>query len=252
MKRPVARDDHAAAEQLACLIVELQIVQRAGERVGVLVVVESDLDAPLVATARADPVVHSGNSIAVPAGPRFMTRVGPISSWAPQDSWMWPQTASWGRLASIASRIACAAEVVARARLVAVALGRGVHDQDGAVGATGQPLCRLLLVEVEAPVPRSDRDPCAEAVELRAVDLGALAVQDGRGIPALARGAQGVLGLVVAGDEDRRRGRSPLARRWSPRGPRGPRRNLRPRSRRRHRRRARPAVPPGRGRDGGR
>ena len=103
----VAGDDHAAPEQLAGLVVELQVVQCSGESVGVLVPVERDLDAPLVAAARGIvPVVHEANSIAVPAGPRLMTRVGPISSWAPQDSWMWPQTASWGRLASIASRIA--------------------------------------------------------------------------------------------------------------------------------------------------
>ena len=208
--RAVAGDDHAAPEQLACLVVELQVVQCSGESVGVLVSVERDLDAPLVAAARGIvPVVHEANSIAVPAGPRLMTRVGPISSWAPQDSWMWPQTASWGRLASIASRIAVAAQVVARARLVAVTLGRGVHDQDRAVRATGELLGRLLLVEVEAPVPRRDRDPRAETVELRAVDLGALAVQDGCGLPALTRGAQGVLGLVVARDEDRRCGDPP-------------------------------------------
>ena len=119
---------------------------------------------------------------------------------------MWPQTASGGRLASIASRIACAAQVVAGARLVAVALGRGVHDQHRALRAAGELLGGLLLVEVEAPVPGRDRDPGAEAEELRAVDLGALAVQDGRGLPALARGAQRVLGLVVARDEDRRCG----------------------------------------------
>src|SRR5512132_2527500 len=96
------------------------------------------------------------------------------------------------------------AQVVAVARLIAVALGWGVDHQHGALRAVFEALSGLLLVEVEAPVPGRDRDPRAESEELRAVDLGALPVEDGRRLPPLARRAQGVLGLVVAGHQDRR------------------------------------------------
>ena len=46
--------------------------------------------------------------------------------------------------------------------------------------------------------------PGAEPVERDAVELGPLAVQDGRRVPALARVAQLVLGLVVSRDQDGR------------------------------------------------
>src|SRR6476619_456725 len=94
-----------------------------------------------------------------------------------------------------------AAQVVARARGIAVPLGRGVDDEHGALRAGGEALGRLVLVEVEAPVPGSDRDPGAEPEELRPVDLGLLPVEHGRGVPALAGCPQSVLGLVVAGHE---------------------------------------------------
>src|SRR6266496_838150 len=81
---------------------------------------------------------------------------------------------------------------------------RRVDDEHRALRAAGQALARLLLVEVEAPVPGGDRNPGAQAEEPRPVDLSALAVEDDRRVPSLAGGAEGVLGLVVAGDEDRR------------------------------------------------
>src|SRR5205085_3036254 len=74
-----------------------------------------------------------------------------------------------------------------------------------AVGAAGQPFRRLFLGEVEAPVPRSDRDPASKPEERHAVDLRALAMQDVGGAPATARLAQGALRLVVAGNEHCRR-----------------------------------------------
>jgi hypothetical protein len=60
---PVAGDDQAAAEELAGLVVELQIVQPLGQRIALLLLVEGDLDAPLVAApGRVIPVVHGPNS----------------------------------------------------------------------------------------------------------------------------------------------------------------------------------------------
>ena len=50
----VAGDDHAAAEQLARLVVELELVEPVAQRVAVLLLVERDLDAPLVAAAALD------------------------------------------------------------------------------------------------------------------------------------------------------------------------------------------------------
>src|SRR5262249_53607959 len=104
---PVAGHDHAAAEELSRLIVEVQVMKRVAQGRAVVLLVEGDLDAPFIALAGGCvPLVHSGNSIAVPSGPRLITLVGPTSSCAPQDSWMCPQTASCGRLDSIVSRIA--------------------------------------------------------------------------------------------------------------------------------------------------
>src|SRR5262245_50022214 len=81
-----------------------------------------------------------------------------------------------------------AAEVIARAGCVAVALWRRVDHEHGALRTDGESLGSLLLVEVEAPVPGRDRDPRSEAEELRTVDLGPLAVEDGCSIPVLAGG----------------------------------------------------------------
>src|SRR5512144_70741 len=103
----VPRHDHAPAQPAARLVVELELVEPVGQRIEVLLLVEGDLDTPLIAAAgRFVPVVHEGDSSVVPLGPRLITRVGPISLSAPQDSWMWPQTASGGRFSSIAARIA--------------------------------------------------------------------------------------------------------------------------------------------------
>src|SRR6266516_2206909 len=73
------------------------------------------------------------------------------------------------RLDRVQDRLA--AEVAAVAALVAVPLRRGVDHEHGALGTAGEPLGGLILVEVEAPVPRRDRDPRAEAEEVGAVDL---------------------------------------------------------------------------------
>ena len=62
----------------------------------------------------------------------------------------------------------------------------------------------LVLGEVEAPVPGSDRDARAQAEEGDPVDLRLLSVQDDRLLPIRAGLAQGLLGLVVAGDHDGR------------------------------------------------
>src|SRR5436305_4472596 len=91
------------------------------------------------------------------------------------------------------------------ARAVDVALGRRVDDENRALRAAGQPPRGVVLLEVEAPRPRRDRDAAAQPVERHAVDPRALAVQHVRGAPAAAGLAQRLVGLVVAGDEDRRR-----------------------------------------------
>ena len=176
-----------------------------------LVAVEGDLDAPLVAAAgRVVPVVHDWQlyarhtSISLPLGPRLITLRGTdLVLGAPGlvDVAADGEGRALG-LDRLEDRLA--AQMVARARGVAVSLRRGVDDEHGALGAAGEPLGCLLLVEVEAPVPRRDRDPGAEAEELRAVDLGALPVEHRRGLPALAGRPQRILGLVVAGHEDRR------------------------------------------------
>src|SRR5689334_6719563 len=88
--------------------------------------------------------------------------------------------------------------------LVQVALRRRVHDEDASVGAGFQLARRLLVGQVEAPVPRRGGHPGAESEEAHAGDLDSVAVEDVRRFPAVARRAQGVDGLVVAGHEDRR------------------------------------------------
>ena len=83
---------------------------------------------------------------------------------------MWPQTATRGCFSSIASRIARLPRWSPLAAGVAVAVGRGVEDQQvESLGAILQSLGRLLLVEVEAPVPWGGRDAGAEAEELHLV-----------------------------------------------------------------------------------
>src|SRR5688572_21433386 len=81
----------------------------------------------------------------------------------------------------------------------------------GSLGTTRELVCGLLLVQVEAPVPRRDRHAGAEAPERGPVDLRALAVQDGRGRPARARLAERGFRLVVPGHEQG--GRVDLAQR---------------------------------------
>src|SRR6476469_2116115 len=76
-----------------------------------------------------------------------------------------------------------AAEVVAAAVGVAVSPGGRVEDEDRVLGAVAEHRRRRAVVEVEAPVPRGDRDPGPEAEELRALDRRAFAVQDGRRLP---------------------------------------------------------------------
>src|SRR5438876_235253 len=68
------------------------------------------------------------------------------------------------RLDRVQDRLA--AEVAAVAALVTVPLRGRVDDEHGTLGAPGEALSRLILVEVEAPVPGGDRDPRAEAEEV--------------------------------------------------------------------------------------
>ena len=79
-----------------------------------------------------------------------------------------------------------APEVIAGARLVAMAVRRGVEDEHGALGAFLERRRRLVVGEVEAPVPGRDRDPGAQAEERPARDLRALAVEDRRRGPRVA------------------------------------------------------------------
>src|SRR3712207_6628551 len=89
--------------------------------------------------------------------------------------------------------------------VVHVALGRRVQDEHGAVGAAGEHVRGAFLVQVEAPVPWRHRHARAKAPEPRAVDLRALAVQHGRGLPPFAGFAERRLRLVVAGYDEGRR-----------------------------------------------
>ena len=99
--------------------------------------------------------------------------------------------------------------MLTRPARVHVAPGRRVDGEHAALRARGELLRGLLLGEVEAPVPRGDGDSGAKAEELDSVDRGGLAVEHDGALPAVARLAQGVLGLVVPGHENRRLGDSP-------------------------------------------
>src|SRR5262245_10424900 len=92
-----------------------------------------------------------------------------------------------------------APEVLAAAEVDLAARWR-VQDAEGVLGRGGE-TGGALGGKIEAPVPWRDRDPGAEAVELDPVDRLRLSVQDGRRLPAIARFAQCLLGLVVAGDQ---------------------------------------------------
>src|SRR3954453_579200 len=82
-----------------------------------------------------------------------------------------------------------------------MSLRRGMDHQHRTFRAGGEAFAGLLLVEIKAPVPGRDRDPGAESEELRSLDLGSLPMENLRRVPALAGGAQRVLGLVVARHE---------------------------------------------------
>src|SRR4029077_16686929 len=81
---------------------------------------------------------------------------------------------------------------------VAMALGRGVENEDRVGGAVAEHRRRRALVEVEAPVPWGHRDAGTEAEELAPLDRRRLAVQDRRRLPGGGGFAQRLLGLVVA------------------------------------------------------
>src|SRR5262249_4648917 len=98
-----------------------------------------------------------------------------------------------------------AADPLPAARYIDTAFRWRVDDQHAVGGGADEQFRGLFLVEVVAPRPeRGDRNPAADAVERDPFQGHRRAVQDVRGVPALACRAQFLGRLVVPGDEDGR------------------------------------------------
>ena len=110
----------------------------------------------------------------------------------PAHSWMWPKTASRG-----ACPRSCAGSLAAEAGVEVPFRGECTTSTPPSGQAARRSAASSSLrskLQLQGVVGSR-----AEPEEAHAVDLGAAAMQHGGGVPALAGGAQSVLGLVVAG-----------------------------------------------------